>query len=131
VRADGTGDTCTIQGAIDAAPTSPGFVFVNSRLTSDPGLSGHYLARIEADRFPNSRVAFVDCELGSHIAPAGWLVTGDDSATDLRFEEYGSHDAAGNPVDTSQRHPASRQLTAEEADALRDPAGVLGWDPNE
>jgi pectin methylesterase-like acyl-CoA thioesterase len=113
-------------------PTSPGFVFVDSRLTAEEGISGHYLARIEVDRFPSSRVAFVDCELGSHIAPVGWLTTpSDDPGLDLRFEEYGSRDAAGDAIDTSGRHPASRQLTREEAEALRDPVAVLGWDPNE
>lgn len=113
-------------------PTSPGFVFVDSRLTAEEGISGHYLARIEVDRFPSSRVAFVDCELGSHIASVGWLTTpSDDPGLDLRFEEYGSHDAAGNAIDTSGRHPASRQLAEEEAEALRDPVAVLGWDPNE
>jgi pectin methylesterase-like acyl-CoA thioesterase len=111
-------------------PTSPGFVFVNSWLTADEGISGHYLGRVEADRFPSSHVAFVDCELGSHIDPAGWLTTpSDDPGSELRFEEYGSREVAGNPVDTSQRHPASRQLSEEEAAALRDPENVLGWGP--
>ena len=80
--------------------------------------------------YPSSEVAFIDCQLGSHITPEGWTVTGDTAAPALRFLEFRSTDASGQLLNVSQRHPASRQLDAEEAAELRDKASVLGgWDP--
>ncbi len=109
-----------------------GYVFVDSKLTAEPELSGHVLARIEADRFPKSQVAYINCQLGPHIAPAGWLVTSGTNTKGLRFWEYQSTDPSGHPLDTSQRSPVSRQLSPAEALALRDKAKVLGgWIPNE
>jgi len=108
-----------------------GFVFVDSRLTAEPGIAGHLLARIEAERFPASHVAYVDCRLGGHIAPAGFEVTpAGATAPGVRFWEAGSGDLAGRPLDLTSRHPASRRLGRAEGNRLRDPAAVLGgWDP--
>jgi pectinesterase len=109
-----------------------GYVFVNSRLTADDGIAGQYLARIDVTEYPASMVAYIDCEMSAAINPLGWQVTPFDAETpaDLRFLEYGSVDPDGMPVDVSRRSPASKQLSDDEADALRDPALVLGWDPN-
>jgi pectin methylesterase-like acyl-CoA thioesterase len=107
-----------------------GYVFVDSRLTSDPGITGNVLARIDVSVYPDSSVAYIGCQLGSHISPAGWLVTGGAAPASLRFWEYGSVDPAGNPVDVSQRLAGSTQLTADQAAMMRDPTMVLGgWDP--
>lgn len=106
-----------------------GYVFVDSRMTSDPGITGHWLGRVDASVYPASQVAYIDCELGSHIDPAGWQVTGVGGGS-LRFWEYGSTSPTGAPVDISQRHARSRQLSASEAAEMRDPATVLGgWIP--
>lgn len=106
-----------------------GYVFVDSKLTSDPGVSGNVLARVDASVYPQSHVAFVDCELGPHISAAGWTVTGGAGGS-LRFWEYQSKRPGGGLVDVSQRHGASRQLNAAEAAMMRDPAVVLGgWKP--
>lgn len=53
-----------------------GYVFVDSKLTSDPGINGHFLARVDAAAYPSSHVAFIDCELGEHVDAAGFLVSG-------------------------------------------------------
>lgn len=108
-----------------------GYVFVGSRLTAEPGITGHLLARIDAERFPASHVAYVDCRMGPHIAPAGFEVTPPGAkASGVRFWELGSTDLAGRPLDLRDRHSASRRLTEAEARKLRDPAAVLaGWDP--
>jgi len=109
-----------------------GYVFVDSRLTSDPLITGSTLARIDVTEYPNSQVAFIDCQIGPHISPAGWTVTptGTSATAGLQFGEYRSTDLAGQPLDVSRRHPASRQLGTAEAAALRDRAAVLGgWDP--
>ncbi|MGD9128812.1 MAG: pectinesterase family protein, partial [Planctomycetia bacterium] len=106
-----------------------GYVFVDCRLTAEAGITGDVLARIDASSYPASHVAYIDCEMGSHISSSGWLVTGGGSGQ-LRFWEYGSHDADGNPIDTSLRAAESRQLSAAEAAAMRDLAVVFGgWNP--
>jgi len=108
-----------------------GYFFVDCRLTSDAGLGGTTLARIDASEYPSSEVAFVDCQLGPHITPQGWTVTGDTAAPALRFLEFRSTDLSGRLLNVSQRHPASRQLDDPAAAELRDKPSVLGgWDPD-
>jgi len=118
-----------------------GYVFVNSRFTAAPGVTGAYLTRIDPDQFPYSQVVLIDSVMGAHVRPDAWRL--DDNARDgftapltqagypnVRFWEYNSRDEAGNAVDVSQRHPISKQMTQEEADFWRDPANVLGgWSP--
>lgn len=114
-------------------PGQYGYVFVNSRLTADEGVAGEWLARIDVTEYPGSMVAYIDCEMSAAINPVGWLMTPFDAEppADLRFWEYGSVDPNGEPVDVSRRAPFSKQLSDEEAEPLRDPAIVLGWNPNE
>lgn len=132
-------DRCELKtvgraGAIVAArnPASAyGFVFVDSRLTSEPGISGQLLARVDASVYPASNVAFIDCELGPHLAPEGFRVSGGDGSA-LRFWEYSSVDPSGRLVDTSHRLPAARQLSQQEAESLRDVSVVLdGFAPKQ
>lgn len=113
-----------------------GYVFVDSQLTSSPGLTGHMLARIDGSVYPGSHVAYINCQMGSHISPAGWTITFTvPTATDtsgIRFWEYQSTDAAGAPIDVSLRLAASRQITEAEAAMMRDKAVVFGlpaWNP--
>jgi pectin methylesterase-like acyl-CoA thioesterase len=115
-------------------PSRYGYVFVDSKLTADPGLTGHVLARIDAGVYPASHVAYVGCTMGSHVAPEGWLLTNAADTSQIRFWEYGSVDPTGAPIDVSLRHAASKQLTEAEAAVMRDPAMVFatpapGWDP--
>ena len=115
--------------------TNYGYVFVDSTLSADPGVSGHLLGRIEIDRFPSSHVAYVDCTLGPHIAPQGFAIenlTNPEDAASLRFWEYRSRDASGALVDVSQRIQQSKQLTEAEAATMRDKSVVFGgWNPTE
>lgn len=107
-----------------------GYVFVDSRITSDPGITGSVLARIDVSEYPASHVAYINCTLGSHISDAGWLVSGGMPTSELRFWEYESSDENGDPIDTSDRLSGSTQITAEQAEMMRDPAMVLGgWTP--
>jgi pectin methylesterase-like acyl-CoA thioesterase len=112
-------------------PGKYGYVFVDSKLRADEGITGTFLARIDANEFPGSNVAFVNCELGPHITPEGWLFSppGVQLTPELRFWEYQSRDLDGQLVDASRRAAGSRQLSDEEARRLRDRVGVLGWDP--
>ena len=106
-----------------------GYVFVDSKLTSDPGITGNLLARVDSSVYPASHVAYIDCELGKHIDPVGWQVTG-GGAGSLRFWEYRSKDPSGALVDVSRRLPGSRQISEEQAAMMRDPSVVLGgWSP--
>ncbi len=54
-----------------------GYVFVGCNLTSDPNITGHVLARTDKNNLsPASMVAYVDCTMGPHIDPVGWLIDG-------------------------------------------------------
>jgi hypothetical protein len=107
-----------------------GYVFVDSSLTSDSGLTGSVLARIDASVYPGSQVAYVGCRMGPHISPEGWTITGASSTPALRFWEFGSTDLAGNTIDESKRAPGSTRITSAQAATLRDPKMVLGgWSP--
>ena len=105
-----------------------GYVFVDSKITADAGVTGIVLARIDASAYPASHVAYINCQMGSYIAPAGWTVTGGTSAS-LRFWEYQSVDASGAAIDTSKR-TGGVQISASQAASMRDPTVVLaGWQP--
>jgi pectin methylesterase-like acyl-CoA thioesterase len=116
-----------VQARNDAAKS--GYVFVDSKITADSGITGIWLGRIDSSVYPNSQVAYINCQMGNHINPAGWQVTGGGTAG-LRFQEYQSTDASGAPLDVSRRLAGSQQLSAAEAERLRNPANVLGgWTP--
>lgn len=106
-----------------------GYVFLNSKLTGAGGVSGMYLSRIDPGVYPSSQVVFINCAMGPHIDPAGWMLNNATTAPDLRFWEYGSKTLEGAPLDVTRRAPFSRQLTAAEAAQWNDPAFVLGWSP--
>src|SRR5262249_51676329 len=80
-----------------------GYVFVDSRITSDAGITGNVLARIDVSAYPASHVAYINCMMGSHISAGGWTITGGTDTSMLRFWEYQSRDAAGNLVSVSGR----------------------------
>lgn len=106
-----------------------GYVFVDSKITADSGISNSTLARIDVSEYPNSHVAFIGCTLGSHISKAGWTVTGGSAPSSLRFWEYQSKNESGALVDVSGR-VGGKQISAEQAAQMRDPKVVLGgWQP--
>jgi pectin methylesterase-like acyl-CoA thioesterase len=110
-----------------------GIAFVNCRLTgSDSGFHDQYLARNNKnDATPASQTVFISCSMTDNINPAGWLLDGTSSPTNLRFWEYQSTDATGtNLLDVSQRPAWSKQLTASEAAGVRDlSTWFSGWVP--
>lgn len=111
-------------------PEGYGYVFVDSKITADPGVTGIVLARIDVSAYPGSHVAYINCQMGNHIAPEGWTITGGLAGSSLRFWEYQSTDTSGAPLDVSRRHPSSRQISADQAATMRDPSQVLGgWAP--
>ena len=107
-----------------------GYVFVDSKLTADSGITGNVLARIDVSVYPASHVAYINCQMSNAISGAAWVVTGGSATSSLKFWEYKSVDASGNAINVSQRLTGSRQLTDAEAAMMRDPTVVLaGWQP--
>lgn len=116
-----------VQSRNDAS--NYGYVFVDSKITADSGISGTTLGRIDVSQYPSSHVAYINCTLGSHISKAGWTVTGGSAPSSLRFWEYQSKDAGGALIDVSGR-TFGKQISADQAAQMRDPKVVLGgWQP--
>ena len=118
-------------GARGAAP-SP--ATTSAPRAAVPGI-GSSLARLPNNNginYPYAEAVLIDCHLQG-VPAIGWgPIEGDTSH--LHFWEFNSTDLEGKPIDVSQRHPASRQLTmpadAETIAKYRDPAFVLGgWTP--
>lgn len=111
-------DNCTLYNKansyITAASTPQGkpfgFVFKNCKLTAAEGVTKVFLGRPWRDY---AKVVYINCEMGKHIAPAGW-VNWDKTSRDKTayYAEYGNT-GAGSSV--FQRVAWSHQLTADEA----------------
>ncbi len=72
-----------------------GFVFKNCQLTADQDVKKVYLGRPWR---PYAYTAFIDCELGDHITPAGWdNWRNPDNEKTARYFEQGSHGPGANP----------------------------------
>ena len=133
-------------GYITAASTPAekpfGFVFFECQLTGDPRPWTHPesgqpvkpsrtpLTALGRPWRPSASVAFVRCELGDHINPAGWdNWRQPDREKTARFAEYRN---TGPGAHTEQRVPWSRQWTDAEAEKIS-PASILagsdGWNP--
>lgn len=106
-----------------------GFIFLNSALTAEPGVTQAYLARSGGTTSTAyiDHIAFVNTKMGPHILPAGWCVgtgtsktgtgtgtcgsnppswagTADGGTTEaVGWREFGSMDLAGAPLDVSAR----------------------------
>jgi len=111
---------------------TPGYIFVNCRLTAKDGVKDIWLARTAGEKYPYGQVAYINCTIGEHIRPLGWQMHKETEAT-TQFQEYKSVSPSGKPLDVSQRHPASKQLSDEEAARLCEVKNILGgddgWDP--
>lgn len=127
-------ENCEIRsksgGYVTAASTPEtqpyGYVFLHCRLTSTDNVPT-YLGRPWR---PFAYVAYINCEMGSHIRPEGWHNWGKpDNEKTARYFEFNSTGPGANP---DKRVPWSRQITKEQADAITVPAvlrGQDGWDP--
>ncbi|QKG52294.1 pectinesterase family protein [Hymenobacter sp. BRD67] len=115
----GVFDHCVIKSKknsfVTAASTPAeqpyGLVFLNCKLVADTALAKKvYLGRPWR---PNAKVVYINCELGSHIVPAGWdnWKNAENEKT-AYFAEYHSTGPGARP---GARVPWSHQLTAKEA----------------
>ncbi len=114
-------------GHVTAASTPQekpfGYVFLRCRLTGDntpwePADSAKKtrpLATLGRPWRPYAAVAFIECEMGDHIAPTGWNNWGKpDNEKTARYSEYKSTGPGANPT---ARVSWSKQLTDTEAAA--------------
>ena len=96
---------------------------------------GAVLARLPNNHglnYPYAEAVLIHCHLKG-IPAVGWGPV-DDDTTHTHLWEFDSTDLDGRPIDTSQRHPVSRQLSmpqdAQTIASYSDPAFVLGgWTP--
>lgn len=95
-------ENCRIHSKADSyitAASTPknveiGFVFKECRLTADPEVKKVYLGRPWR---PYAHTAFIDCEMGGHIIPAGWDNWRDPAnEKTARYFESGSKGAGAN-----------------------------------
>jgi len=120
------------------AAGDPGFVFLNSRLTHGPGPAGNdvpagatFLARPGiVTAWDNVR--YINCSVGPHINAEGWY---GKPRGGKGWEEGGSTDPAGKPLDLSRR-VAGQVLSPNDAARYDSRAKVFaqfdngnGWNP--
>lgn len=140
-------ENCEIRskagGHVTAASTPQekpyGFVFLRCRLTgddepwepADPAKkSRRPLATLGRPWRPHAAVAYIECDMGDHIAPAGW----DNwrKAENEKTARYSEYKSTGPGAKPESRAPWSKQLTDAEAAAYTLPTilgGTDGWDP--
>lgn len=127
-------DHCLIHsktGGYVTAPSTPqetryGYLFYDCKLTSEKGLEGKvFLSRPWR---PYGQAVFIRCELGNHIAPAGWNNWGKESNEQTAF--YAEYQNYGPGADISQRVAWSHQLPNLRGYTMQEVlAGTDGWNP--
>ena len=151
IYGDGTAvfEGCTIHskngGYITAASTPAdhpyGFVFIRCKLTGDPRPwidpagnpvkpTKNPLAYLGRPWRPHGSVAFLECEMGSHIRPEGWdNWRKPENELTARYAEYAN---TGPGAATAARVAWGKQLAKEDAGKITVTAvlsGSDGWDP--
>lgn len=118
-------------GYITAASTQEGnhgYIFIDSKLTAEPGLTG----KVDLGRpwRPFSNVIYIDTWMDDHIKPTGWHNwSNPDNELTARYGEYNSTGPGANP---QARYAWTQQLTYEEAKLYAVQLmlnGSDGWDP--
>jgi len=133
------GNAAPAVPAVGAAPATPpggaaGAAQTPGRTSSRVPMSA-VLARLPNNHglnYPYAEAVLINCHLKG-IPPIGWGPI-DDDTSHLHLWEYNSTDPDGHPIDISQRHPESKQLTTpQDAETIADysnPTFVLGgWTP--
>lgn len=112
-------ESCTIKektnNYITAASTAQnapfGYVFKNCSITAAPTVTKAFLGR-PWRQF--AKVVYIDCKMGSFIAPEGWTKWAGADAPRAYYAEYHSTGEGANPT---KRVSWAKQLTAKEAQA--------------
>jgi len=130
---------CTINSLTDsyitAAATTPrqqyGFVFIQCKLTAEPGVTKVFLGRPWR---AYAKTVFINTMMGSHIIPEGW----NPWKGDLMFPEkektayYAEYNNSGPGASVAHRVAWAKQLTLAEANTytvLSILAGKDNWQP--
>jgi pectate lyase len=133
-----------------------GFVFLNSKLTHGPGpgpAHAHvpfeptgvtYLARSPGGTSSYDNVAFINCQMDTHIIAVGWAygvnnqpMPNPATATAVSgWREYGSTDLNDNPIDLDKRVGGYELTSTEYRAGFRNRTQIFagynsgaGWDP--
>jgi pectin methylesterase-like acyl-CoA thioesterase len=145
-----------IVQARTVSATDKGFVFLNSRLTHGPGpgpaagdvptgsRAATFLARSPGTATTNDNVAYVNCQMDTHIIPKGWAfnTAGQPTpnpavATAARgWREFGTRTLSGAAVNLATRIGGHILTSAEVAAGFSNRAqifaafgGGAGWNP--
>ena len=124
---------CTIhslgQGFLTAPSTDKeqkyGYVFYDCKMTAEPGVEGVALSRPWR---PYAKAVFIRCDLGGHIAPAGWNNWGKKSNEEtVTYAEYQNTGEGARP---EARAPYGHQLKDLTGYGIEEVlAGNDGWNP--
>lgn len=124
---------CTIhslgQGYLTAPSTDKeqkyGYVFYDCKMTAEPGVEGVALSRPWR---PYAKAVFIRCDLGGHIAPAGWNNWGKKSNEEtVTYAEYQNTGEGARP---EARAPYGHQLKDLTGYGIEEVlAGNDGWNP--
>lgn len=124
---------CTIhslgQGYLTAPSTDKeqkyGYVFYDCKMTAEPGVEGVALSRPWR---PYAKAVFIRCDLGGHIAPAGWNNWGKKSNEEtVTYAEYQNTGEGARP---EARAPYGHQLKDLRGYGIEEVlAGNDGWNP--
>lgn len=111
-------DDCTVKNLSDSyvtAASTPkdkafGYVFRHCKITAADNVTKTYLGRPWRDY---AKVVFMDCELGKHIAPSGWVNWGNTDRDKTAY--YAEYKNTGPGASPSTRVEWSHQLSDQEA----------------
>ena len=124
---------CTIHSLGKGYLTAPstdreqkyGYVFYDCRMTAEPGVDGVALSRPWR---PYAKAVFIRCELGGHIAPAGWNNWGKKSNEETVFyAEYRNTGEGARPEARASYGRQLKDLTGYDIEEVL--AGTDGWNP--
>jgi PelA/Pel-15E family pectate lyase len=120
-----TGSKLTAASTDQVTPY--GYVFLDSKITSDEGVTNVHLGRPWR---PYSAVTYINTEMDASIVPDGWDNWGKvENEKTARYSEYNN---MGPGADPKKRDPWTTQLTPEEANQYTVQnvmKGSDGWDP--
>ncbi len=109
---------CSLLNSYVTAASTPemaeyGYIFNNCKLIAAEGIDHVFLGRPWR---PYGYTLFMNCELGSHIVPAGWYNwRNEENEKTARYYEYNN---TGEGANTSERVGWSHQLTKKEAESI-------------
>lgn len=121
---------CVIHSKGDGYVTAPstdkgrkhGYVFIDCRLTAEPGVEKVYLSRPWR---PYAQAVFIRCELGRHILPEGWHNWNKKDAEKTVF--YAEYESRGEGANPKARAKFSSQLKNMKGYKIEE---ILNWNPN-